>query len=164
MGNRSHRLAPTLLCALVATSCFEFRGVGPEDPTPERPPRLVDVTVEYLQPNVCENTVSSCEGPVVFFASWMRPDTEFNLTPDPNTLIYRGIAHGVPVNFPPHEGDNPYQVRVFDPYLRERASGGFEAARLKVGGELLTSFGLLETVHVFAHVYVDENGIGHNPL
>jgi hypothetical protein len=153
-----------LLGALLAAACYEFRGVGPEDPVPETPPRLVDVTVEYRQPNVCENVVKSCEGPIVFFASWMRPGTEFNLTPDPDTLVYRGTAYGVPVNFPPHQGDFPYQVRVFDPHLRERPSGGFEVERLKVGGELLTGFGLLDTVHAFAHVYVDENGIGHNPL
>ena len=161
----SRRAAPlALLGLLLATGCFEFHGVGPEDPPPEKPPRLVDVTVEYRQPNICENVVSSCQGPVVFFASWMRPGAEFNLAQDPDTFTYRGIAYDVPVNFPPHEGDLPYRVRVFDPFLRERPSGGYEAIRLKVGGELLTSADNLETVHAAAHVYVDENGIGHNPL
>jgi hypothetical protein len=164
MGNISRRLASiaTSVLFVAGAGCLEFRGVGPEDVTPEQPPRLVTVTIEYRQANVCQNAGVACTHPVVFFASWMRPGTEFNLTPDPDTFVYRGVAVDVPVNFPPR--GEAYRVKVFDPYLSGTPSGGFEAMRLKIGGEALVSFGDLNTPTAHANVYIDENGIGHNPF
>ena len=151
------RFAPgALLLALVTTGCLEFRGVGPEDITPERPPRLVDVTIEYTQPPQCE-VATHCDDRVIFFATWMREGAQFALTPDPGTWIYRGRAIGVPVNFPPHEYEPPHVVRVYDPHL-----GRYAAFRLKVGGELMTKIERPGAWDEFGRVYVDENGFGHN--
>jgi hypothetical protein len=120
------------------------------------------VTVVYRQPNGCLNRSTPCDPPVVFFGSWMQPDAEFRLARDPGTFTWRGTAHGVPVNFPPR--DDPYTVRIFDPYLFESCSEGFTADRIVFGGENLTRTrgGGCRDQH--ALVYVDENGRGHNPF
>lgn len=154
---RMARVAPaTVLTALLATGCLEFRGVGPEDITPERPPRLVDVTIEYIQPPTCEVS-SRCNDSVIFFGTWMREGAQFALTPDPGTWVHRGVAKGVPVNFPPHEYEIPHLVRVYDPHL-----GRYAAYNLKIGGELMTKIVSVSHTDEFGRVYVDENGFGHN--
>jgi hypothetical protein len=151
------RVAPaTILAGLLASGCLEFRGVGPEDITPERPPRVVDVTIEYIQPPTCE-VASRCDDPVIFFGNWMRAGAEFALTPDERNWVHRGRAKGVPVNFPPHEYEVPHIVRVYDPHL-----GRFAAYNLKVGGELMVKIQPLSAYDEIGRVYVDENGFGHN--
>jgi hypothetical protein len=160
MAKMAHRVAPiSILAALLAAGCLEFRGVGPEDATPERPPRLVNVTVEYLQPAGCVNSdPGACNHPVVFFGSWMRPGSEFALTPDPDTWVYRGVAYNVPVNFPPHEYESPYQIRVWDPHL-----GTYTGYRIKFGSELLFKVERRSNDE-YAWAFVDENGLGRNPF
>jgi len=154
---RMARVAPAaILAGLLAGGCLEFRGVGPEDITPERPPRVVDVTIEYTQPPTCEVS-SNCENPVVFFGTWMRDGAQFALTRDERNWVYRGVAKAVPVNFPPHEYEVPYIVRVYDPHL-----GRYAAFNLKIGGELMTKIQILGPYDEIGRVYIDENGFGHN--
>jgi hypothetical protein len=152
-----------LLAGLVASGCLEFRGVGPDQAPPEHPPKVVDVTIEYRQPNGCQNAPSSCDDPVVFFGTWMRPGAEFPLTRDPQTFTYRGTALAVPVNFPPHDNEFPYQVRVFDPHLRSSSTLGMTALRIKLGGESLVNFANLGTPEEHANVFVDADSFGRNP-
>jgi hypothetical protein len=162
MDKTSRRVRPLLLFTLVLAGCLDFRGVGPEDAPQLTPPKTVQVTIEYRQPGPCGTQANQCNGPIIFFASWMRPGAEFPLTPDSTNSIYRGLALDVPANFPPHANDDPYQVPVYDGNL-PGPTGGMTAARLKVGGESLTSFDGLGTPVEAGLVYIDENGTGHNP-
>jgi hypothetical protein len=118
------------------------------------------VHVEYRQPRGCSNVASLCETRVVFFGSWMHPGEEVLLDPQPG-LIWTGEANNVPVNWPPE--DSPHLVRVFDPHLTDTATGGVTAARLQVGGQMLTRFDSPGTTSESAFVYVDDVGVGHNP-
>jgi hypothetical protein len=99
---------------------------------------------------------------VIFFGSWMKPGEEFALKGDPGGFIWRGIATGVPVNFPPR--DQAHYVRVFDPHILDSPSGGVTAERLRVGGQILTVFDSEGTPRESGLIYVDENGTGHNPF
>jgi hypothetical protein len=150
-----------VLLALLAAGCYEFHLVGPEDPTVVSPPAVVSVQIVYRQPDLCENDRSSCDGDVVFFGSWMREGAEFTLTPDLSSRLWRGTALGVPVNFPPR--DAPYEVRVFDPYLRDTSALGMTAVRLTVGGETLTDISWEGTPAARGLIYIDDNGQGHHP-
>jgi hypothetical protein len=123
---------------------------------------MVSVTVEYRQPQGCLNVVTTCDEPVVFFGSWMHPGQEFQLINEPGSYIWRGTARGVPVNYPPRE--QPYLVRIFDPFLREGPGGGVTAQRLVVGGELLHNFDKPGGHDESALVYIDPSGTGHNPF
>jgi hypothetical protein len=161
MAKINAKPAAVLLTALAVGGCLDFRGVGPENPEPGSPPRVVDVTIEYRQPNGCLNAPERCDDPVVFFGTWMRPGAEFPLTRDPQTFIYRGTAVGVPVNYP--SVDEPYVVRIFDPHLVNTETLGITALRLKVGRESLNSFGDLGTPLEHGKVYIDGSGFGHNP-
>jgi hypothetical protein len=152
---------PLALAALSLVGCPSLRGTGPEDASAVPTPGLVSVTIEYRQPNGCLNTVTPCGGPVVFFATWMRPGAEFPLTPDEGNYVWRGTALGVPVNFPPR-GD-PYEVRIFDPYLAEGPTAGFTAQRLKVGSEAVTRIEASGTDNEHGLVFVDDNGFGRSP-
>lgn len=157
---RKTQAALVALGALLLAGCPSLRGVGPEDASPVSPPGLVSVTIEYRQPNGCINVSTPCAGPVVFYATWMRPGAEFPLTPDAGNFVWRGTALGVPVNFPPN-GD-PYEVRIFDPYLADGPTGGFTAQRLKVGGEAVSRVEDTGTGNEHGLVYVDDNGFGRN--
>lgn len=162
LGCRRRLLAvPLALSGLFLTGCPSLHGTGPEDASPVPSPGLVSVTIEYRQPNGCVNSSTPCDGPVVFFATWMRPGAEFPLTPDEGNYIWRGTALGVPVNFPPR-GD-PYEVRIFDPYLRESTTGGFTAQRLKVGSEAVTRIETPGSVDEHGLIYIDDNGLGRSP-
>jgi len=55
-------------------------------------------------------------------------------------------------------------VAVYDPHLRDTETGGVTAGRLVVGGQNLTVFLNAGTPQESAFVYVDENGMGHNPF
>jgi hypothetical protein len=155
----SRKLALVLTLAVTVPGCFQVD--TQEGPSAVPNPRLVKVLLEYRQPNGCLNVVSSCEGPVVFFGSWMRAGTEFALYPTPDTFVWTGTAIDVPVNFPPR--DQPYLVRVFDPYLRDTPTGGVTAMRLKVGTQAVTTLDSFGTPYESAYVYIDDVGIGHNP-
>lgn len=159
---RRLRAAAALAAAVLVAGCYDFHLAGPEDPPPVLTPRLVSVTIEYRQPNGCVNAATPCEEPVIFFGSWMRPGAEFALAPDPGSHVWRGTAVGVPVNFPPR--DEPYQIRIFDPYLRESPTGGFTAERLQVGGQLVTRIESPGGQNEHGLVYIDQNGQGRSPF
>lgn len=150
-----------LTAAAFASACYDFHLTGPEDAPPVPSVALVSVSVEYRQPNGCLGAGSSCEGPPIFFASWMQKGAEFPLTRDPGTFIWRGVARNVPVNYPPR--DAPYEVRVNDPYLRESCAQGYTSDRIVLGGELLTRWDGGGCANQHALAYVDQNGLGHNP-
>jgi hypothetical protein len=120
----------------------------------------VSVIIEYRQPEECLNLPEKCNDRVVFFPSWARNPSEFFLTAQPDGRVHSGVAHNVPVNYPPRDG--PYRVRIFDPHLVGSLTEGFTAERLRVGRELITridgSGGRNET----GLVYVDAQGFGHN--
>jgi hypothetical protein len=164
MNTRNWRALPlaVLALALLGGGCYDFHLTGPEDPPSPNPPRLVAVTIEYRQPLGCVNSETNCDDQVVFFASWMRPGDEFPLVRDPGGLIWRGVARGVPVNFPPR--DSPHAVRVYDPHLRDQPNEGLTAERLRVGGEALTVISSRGTIEESGLVFIDENGQGRNPF
>lgn len=151
-----------LLAALSAVACYDFHLTGPEDPPPVPVPRLVSVTVEYVQPIFCLNVTATCEGAVFFWGSWMLPRGEFALARQPGTRVWRGTAQSVPVNFPPR--DQPYLTRVFDPYLTESPTGGPTAERLTVGGQFIVFIDSPGTPAEAGLVYIDDNGQGRSPF
>jgi len=155
----SHLWLPLLAAGIASSACLRL--TGPEDPEPIPRPDLVTVSVEYRQPSGCRVEPDPvCADSVVFFASWMRDGGEFVLTPDESHQVWRGTALAVPVNYPPK--DEPYQVRVYDPYLTGSATQGITANRLTVGGEFLTRFSNVGYPDESALVYVDAEGQGHN--
>jgi hypothetical protein len=158
---RPFRRALTVSTAVLLGGCL-FDRAAPDGPTPVAISRGVLVTVEYVQPGLCLNSANRCADPVVFFGSWMRPGQELTLRPVAGTYGWTGTAAGVPVNFPPDQ--SPYLVRVFDPYLLDTASGGVTAARLRVGGQVLTDVDSPGTPVESGLVYIDDNGVGHNPF
>jgi len=152
-------LAAFALAALATPACFRL--VGPEDPEPVGSPKLVPVRIEYRQPVGCTGAPQVCAGPVIFFATWKQEGGEFALQRVGDTNLWVGVAEAVPVNFPPR--DDPYAVRVFDPFLVGDALRGITANRLTVGGEMLLRFANVGEEDESALVYIDEEGRGHNP-
>jgi hypothetical protein len=150
-----------LAAALLTGGCF-FEESGPDGPTPLPITRNVTVTIEYVQPGLCQNSAGRCTDPVVFFGSWMRPGQVLTLTPASGRYTWTGNAASVPVNFPPR--DEPYLVRVFDPFLLDTASGGVTAARLRIGGQILVAVDSVGTPAESGLVYIDDNGVGHTPF
>jgi hypothetical protein len=156
-------LASVLAVALLGAGCDAFHKEGPEDPTPINPPTMVAVSIEYRQPVGCLEAAPRCAEAVVFYATWLPAGVGIPLLKDEGgTPVWRGRALGVPVNFPPR--GEPYQVRVFDPHLRGDSLGGLSANRITVGSELLTRLRDAGTTDESALVYIDENGLGHNPF
>lgn len=155
-------LAGALLSVALLPGCYDFHLEGPEDPPADVVPRTVSVSIQYRQPASCQNEAARCDDPVTFYGSWMREGNEFSLTPDANSHVFRGTALVVPVNYPPR--DQPYSVRVYDPYLVRSSSGGFTAKRLVVGGEALTRIESAGSRQERALIFIDENGMGHNPF
>jgi hypothetical protein len=127
------RTKPAVLLAavLAAGACDDYHLDGPVDPEPLNPPRLVTVTVEYLQPNECVAGSPRCDDPVVFFGSWMQAGQEFLLRPEPGRFVWRGTATNVPVNFPPRGA--PHAVGGVDP-----PPGGRPAASARSGSSTST--------------------------
>jgi hypothetical protein len=158
--HRTH-LPSVVLAALLATGCFNFHSVGPDQPDPYSPPSLVSVTIEYRQPADCLSS-DGCDGPVLFWGSWMVRGADFSLVEDSTTRIWRGVALAVPVNFPPRTG--AYQVRVYDPFLRAGPSAGMTSLSLSVGGESLRSSTDENTPQACGFIYIDSNGQGRNPF
>lgn len=156
------RRALVLAAGLLAASCYDFHLEGPEDPSPLPQPRAVSVSVEYRQPGECTDLPSRCNGPVVFYGSWMRSGEALVLRPVSGRFLWVGTATAVPVNFPPRA--RPYSVRVYDPYLAGTPTGGFGGRRLTVGAEALTRVEDFGAQEEHALVYIDDNGLGHNPF
>jgi hypothetical protein len=161
----------TLFLALVLTltgpGC-DFQKDPDPGPAAVLPVRFVTVRVEYRQPQGCLNAdPARCDDRVVFFGSWMRNrsgayegdqvllDTRFG----PN--FWEGFIPNVPVNWPPQ--DFPHYVRVFDPHLQDTASGGVTAARLIIGGQIITEYDAPGTPVESGLIYVDDNGVGRSP-
>ena len=164
-GSRSALIA--LALALAAPAC-DFQKDPDPGPAAVSPTRFVTIKVEYRQPAGCLNADPiHCDDRVVFFGSWMRPrsgsydgdqvllDTRFG----PN--FWEGSVPNVPVNWPPN--DFPHYVRVYDPHLRETSSGGVTAARLTIGGQIITDYFLPGTSEESGRIYVDDNGVGRSP-
>src|SRR5207245_2186085 len=103
---------------LLSAGCYSFHQTGPEDASPVVRPMLVDVTVEYRQPNLCFAS-DHCDDLVVFFASWLpmqvnpqgQPSGGFMFLQRVSAYMWRGVAHNVPVNYPPK--DDPHVVAIY---------------------------------------------------
>lgn len=150
----------SLALAAVATGC-DFQPDPPEGPSALPVARTSSVRIEYRQPNGCDNVPSACHNLVVFFGSWMRPGQEIYLENSQGSYVWTGVASNVPVNWPPN--GEPHLVRVFDPHLVDTSTGGVTAARLSIGGQLLTHYDSPGTPAESGLVYVDDNGVGRNP-
>ena len=157
---RARNCVLILLAAVSGASCLD-KDV-PAGPSLVEVPGRVAVTVEYRQPNGCDNSVTNCDDRVVFFGSWMAVGNEILLNRVSGTLVWTGRAEGVPVNFPP--ADDAYRVRIYDPHLRDTATQGVTANRLKVGSQLLTKLVNLGTTSESGLVFIDAAGAGHNPF
>ena len=163
-GSRAFLLA--LAIALSGPAC-DFQKDPDPGPAALSPTRFVTIKVEYRQPAGCQNNENTCDARVVFFGSWMRPrdagyggdqvllDTRFG----PN--FWEGLVPNVPVNWPPN--DFPHYVRVYDPHLQATSSGGVTAARLMVGGQIITTYDTPGTPTESGLIYIDDNGVGRNP-
>jgi hypothetical protein len=156
---KPHALFVALLPIALGAGCFHQ--TGPEDASPVAVPALVSIRIEYRQPYGCLNVASPCDGPVTFFGSWMPQGTQIVLS-QVSAFVWTGTATGVPVNFPPV--DQPYLVRVYDPFLRDYPTGGATADRLQVGGQALTQFYEHGTFAEFGLIYIDATGVGHSPF
>jgi hypothetical protein len=159
MANVLHHLTPLVAIALVGVACDVQPDVT-EGPSALPPTTYATIQIEYRQPNACENVAESCVDRVVFFGSWMRPGEEVLLDGAPGH-IWVGQATNVPVNWPPVI--EPHLVRVFDPHLVQTVTAGVTASRIRVGGQILTEYDDVGTPKESGRVYVDMDGIGHNP-
>jgi len=157
------RLRRGVLVALAAAlaGCYDFHKTVPVGPEPIPIPAEVSVTVQYVQPNGCI-AAQRCGDLVVFFGSWMQPSGALPLTPDPSSHVWTGIATHVPVNFPPN--GQPYELRIYDPYLQDSPVVRYTGERLTFGGQLLTRIQEPGGHGEAALAYVDQNGQGHNPF
>jgi len=160
VGRPLLRAAAGLAFAVAASGCWDFQKDVPEGPSALPVARYATVRVQYRQPNACVNVASPCDSRVVFFGSWMRPGEEVLLDAGAGH-VWTGQAASVPVNWPPAE--SPHLVRIFDPYLAETPTGGVTAARLTVGGQIVTAYDSLGTPKESARIYIDDVGTGHNP-
>jgi hypothetical protein len=157
----ARRLA--FLAVAVAAAGCDFQPDPPPGPSALAPTRLVSVRIEYRQPQGCVNAdPARCVDLVWFFGSWMHPGEEIALEPVAGSYAWAGTVPGVPVNWPPR--DEPHLVRVFDPHLKDTPTGGVTAARLIVGGQEIAQYDQPGTPQESGLVYVDDNGVGRNPL
>ena len=167
-GERQGRVSPTQRLRQRDASRAASFGCDFQPDPPEGPSALPAPTVGERQDRVSttqrlrQRDAVACENLVVFFGSWMHPGQEIYLTSDPGSHVWTGVAQGVPVNWPPVE--EPHLVRVFDPHLVDTPTGGVTAARLLLGGQILTQYDSPGTPQESALVYVDGNGVGRNPL
>ncbi len=158
----SRRLLLVLL-ALGSMACPDFQPDPPEGPTPiTGGQRFATITVEYRQPQHCANTADHCLDRVVFFGSWMGKGDEVVLATPAGPTFWTGVVQNVPVNWPP--SDEPHRVRVYDPHLQQTETGGLTAARLVVGSQVIYFYDAAGTPKEAGLIYVDDNGVGHNPL
>lgn len=151
------------LLALTTAACPDFQPDPPAGPTPlTGGQRFATITVEYRQPQACANSADRCLDRVVFFGSWMGKGDEVVLATPAGPTFWTGVVENVPVNWPPT--DEPHRVRVYDPHLQNTETGGLTAARLIVGSQSIYYFDNAGTPKEAGLVYVDDNGIGHNPF
>lgn len=154
-----NRVAVAGLSVFFASSCYDFRVIGPEDAPPQPNPNTVSVSITYERPAGCQNTSSPCTGNIVFFASWMR---------EPNYLILKqtsghewaGTATNVPVNYPT---GSPYTVYIHDPYLLDVGTCGVTAERLVIGRERITAFRNPGGCSEQGLIRIDAAGYGRTP-
>jgi hypothetical protein len=161
MERQGRRLALALVAFAAAGGC-DFQPDPPEGPSALPVTRLVSVTIEYRQPAGCVNAAGTCAVSPVFFASWMGRGDEVILTTAAGPSVWSGTVHNVPVNWPPT--DEPHYVRVWDPHLLDTPNEGLTAARLTVGGQAIAHYDQPGTPQEAGLIYVDDNGIGRNPL
>jgi len=159
MENLLRRLTLLIVIGSPGVACDVQPDVT-EGPSTLPPTSYTTIQIEYRQPNGCQNVPESCVDGVVFFGSWMRPGEEVLLDGAPGH-IWVGQATNVPVNWPPVI--EPHLVRVFDPYLVQTATAGVTAARIRVGGQVLTDYEGVGTPQESGVVFVDVDGVGHNP-
>jgi len=91
----------------------------------------------------------------------MQTGGEVLLSMAPGTRQWTGTAPSVPVNFPPQ--DFPHLVRVFDPHLVQTDTGGLTAARLIIGGQVITQYLQPGTSNESGLIFVDDSGQGRPP-
>jgi len=152
----------TLAVAAAAAGC-DFQPDPEAGPSALPPTRAVSVRIEYRQPPGCENADRpNCVDPVFFLGSWMHAGEEVVLEAVPGSYVWSGTAHSVPVNWPPV--DEPHLVRVYDPHLKDTPTGGVTAARLSVGGQMITVYDEPGTPQETGIVYIDDNGVGRSPM
>jgi hypothetical protein len=165
-GSRALLLA--LVLALTGQGC-DFQKDPDAGPAAVLPIRFVTIRVEYRQPAGCQNTdLARCGDRVWFFGSWMKAPTpgtsqgeEVALDTRFGPNFWEGFIPNVPVNWPPQ--DFPHFVRVFDPHLQSTPSGGVTAARLIIGGQIITEYDQPGTTQESGIIYVDDNGVGRSP-
>jgi hypothetical protein len=156
-----------LLALTVAGAGCDFQPDPEAGPSALPTERFVTITVQYRQPAGCQNSAGTCGNPVVFFGSWMTPPSppaqggEVLLTTLAGPNFWSGVVPNVPVNWPPT--DVPHYVRVFDPHLLDTPTGGVTAARLTVGGQVITEYEEPGTPRESGLIYVDDNGVGRTP-
>jgi hypothetical protein len=158
MTHQLRRLALLLVALPMATGCDVQPDVA-EGPAALPLTGYATVTIEYRQPNQCANVASACADRVVFFGSWMSPGEGIPLEPAPGHM-WVGQATNVPVNWPPVVA--AHLVRLWDPHLVQTETGGRTAARLRVGGQVITEYHNAGTPEESGRVYVDDDGFGHN--
>lgn len=145
--------------ALGMPACYDFHIVGPEDPVPAKKPLTVSVSVVYSQPAACVNTVSACDGPVTFQASWLSLGGYVTLKQS-TPHMWTATIPDVPVNFPGYE---PHRVFAVDPYLLDTPTSGVSADRLNVGGERIVKFENPGSAREQGLIFIDANGRGRTP-
>lgn len=152
-----------LALALTTVACPDFQPDPPAGPTPLTGGlRFVTITVEYRQPQTCVNTLGRCQDKVVFVGSWMGENDQVQLTAPAGPNFWTGVIENVPVNWPPN--DQAHRVRVHDPHLQGTEIAGYTAARLIVGSQSIYYIDNAGTRNEAGLIYIDDNGIGHNPL
>lgn len=168
MERQGRRTVLALLALVAAAAGCDFQPDPPEGPSALPAGRFATVTVEYRQPAGCQNSEGTCDARVVFFGSWMRPKDDnypgdqvlLDTPAGPN--LWTGVVTNVPVNWPPN--DMPHYVRVYDPHLRDTSTGGVTAARLIVGRQSIYYYDSPGTPQESGLIYIDDNGVGRNPL
>ena len=152
-------LAAVLLVA--SGGCFRPDDV-PSGPDPILFPETTTIAVEYTQPNGCISTTVNCQDLVLFLGSWMQPGGQLFLAPDASHHVWTGSVSGVPVNFPP--SGQPFEVRIYDPFLQADPVTRYTARRLKIGTQMVTQIEEPGAHDEHALVFVDSTGQGHNPF
>ncbi len=148
-----------LALVLAVPACYDFHVVGPEDPPAIKLPSTVPVSIVYQRPVACVNTVSSCQGPVTFHASWMPLGSHIVLDQTENHT-WTATVPNVPINFP---GVEPYRVYAVDPFLIDSPTIGVSADRLHIGGEKVVRIDNAGGTREQGLIYIDANGKGRTP-
>ena len=138
---------------------------GPEDPSPIPSATLVvGARSSTASPTVRQRRGRPATTPWSSSAAGCAQGESYSSSRQtPGALHLAGVAHNVPVNFPPR--DQPYLVRVSTPTCGTTPTGGVTAERLRVGGEALTRFDeSAGTPRRAASSTSTTTGSGHNPF